>query len=409
MKKLNFTRSDKLTKLSSGKLVEIISTDGEWATSLKDQEISELGYLISDNNLDEDVKPLFDEDDENPFLYNKAMKCLFIEYLFNIWEAETSIEYARLALQEGEVYEEKFDKSLIDFSEEEVIEAINGLGDKFSFYGLKYRIKIYKDYYNFYSKNYGFKEKDNLWAKYQTTKVLSQVLSVEEEEKNLTREDLVSLFHSMMNHQQGIIPLLIFEGINLSRIEERDELRHILKTDVSSDSILIRAYTDELDGHGFNLAVDRFIEIDEDVMRCVVKTVMTDSIIRINRHEFEYLELADTPYLLRSSMGRRPKEKDDSLSISYGGTYNRFKECRKQMESVNSEFDNFSTRYIANCGRSYYISRYMNEGLSETDAIIKTLKRFGEWNTIGNYKQDVKLDTNKIRIARLRRSYGLYN
>lgn len=50
----------------------------------------------------------------------------------------------------------------------------------------------------------------------------------------------------------------------------------------------------------------------------------------------------------------------------------------------------------------------MNEGQSETEAIVNTLKRFGEWNTIGDHKEDVKLDTNKNRIARLRRSYSMY-
>lgn len=409
MKVLNFTASEQLIKLiSSRKLANIVFEDGEWAVGLKDSELATLGYLISNNKIDEEVNPIFEEESKNPFIFNQASKSIFIAHLSNIWESESSVEYAQLALEEVESYEIKFNKSLLLFSEDETVQTINSLGDRFSFYGLKFRIKIYKDYYNFYAKEYGIKEKDNLWARYQTTKNLSEILSVDEEERNLTRDDLMSLFNTLINSQQGIIPLMIFEGVYMSRIDERDELRNLMKSDVHTKHISVRAYTDEKDGRGFNMSVDRKLEMDQDVMKCIAKTSLSENMIRINKHDFESIDLIDTPYILRSMKGRRMKEDSQSQILSYGGAYNRFKECRKQMDSISSQFDDFSIKYIANCGKSYYIKRYMEGGMSETEAIIKTLKRFGDWNTNGHHSQEVKLDTNKVRIARLRRSYSMY-
>ncbi|MGX4686906.1 hypothetical protein JNUCC83_08385 [Vagococcus sp. JNUCC 83] len=408
MKILFFRTSEKLSELTSGKLNRVISNDGEWINCLNDSDLPILGALISSNELDDEVNPLFEGEKENPFNFNRAAKSIFITHLSNIWESESSVEYAQLALEGVESYETKFNKSLLLFSEEEIIQTINGLGDRFSFYGLKFRIKIYKDYHNFYSREYGLMVKENLWAKYQTTKNLSMILSVDEKKKNLTRDDLISLFNTMINPQQGIIPLLIFEGITLSRIDESDELRHLLKNDVDTESICIKSCTDKLDNRGFNLSIDRTLELDQEVMKCIDRAANSENMIRINRHEFEYLNLVETPYLLRSAEGRRDKLNSPSGTLSYGGTINRIKECRRQMESINPEIDDFSTRYIANCGKSHYINKFMKNGLSETEAIIKTLKRFGEWNSNGIFEEEVKLDTNKIRIARLRRIYTMY-
>lgn len=408
MKILFFKSSEKLSELTSGKLNKVVSSEGEWVDQLNDSDLPLLGALISRNKLDDEVKPSFDDYSENPFNFNRAAKSIFITHLSNIWESESSVEYARLAMEEIEPFETMFNKSLLLFSEEEIIQTINGLGDRFSFYGLKFRIKIYKDYYNFYSKEYGLTKKENLWAKYQTTKNLSRILSVDEEEKNLTREDLISLFNTMMNPQQGIIPLLIFEGVTLSRVDESDELRHLQKSDIHTESIQIKPCTNKLDGRGFNLSVDRILDLDQEVIKCVHRASATESMIRMNRHEFEHLNLIETPYLLRSADGRRDKLNSSSATLSYDGAINRFRECQRQMESINPEIDDFSPRYIANCGKSHYINKFMKSGLSETEAIIKTLQRFGEWNSNGIFEEEVKLDTNKIRIARLRKIYTMY-
>ena len=142
-------------------------------------------------------------------------------------------------------------------------------------------------------------------------------------------------------------------------------------------------------------------------MRCIAKAISSDSIVRVNRHNLDINKLSDTPYVLRGIVGRKQKNTNSQI-LSYGAAYDRLQECKNQYESYNVELDDFSANYIAMCGKSYYIYKYMNEGQSETEAIVNTLKRFGEWNTIGDHKEDVKLDTNKNRIARLRRSYSMY-
>ncbi|MBO1087165.1 hypothetical protein [Enterococcus mundtii] len=407
MKKLLFVANEQLQKLTKGNLSKVVGTDGEWAEKITEKDLAKLGALIIQNDLDDVVQAEFDEEDyEVDFSFNKVAKSIFITHLSNIWERENGIGYAIKALSEIERFETKFKKSAIMFKEEEIKEAIEGIGDRTNFYGLKFKIKIYKDYYNFFAKDLGLKAKDNLWALYQNAKKLATVIGTKEGDRLLKREDLIDLFNTMMNPQQGIVPLLIFEGLSISRKYEVDDIRTLKRENVFSHKLKLEALTDEVDGRGYRVSVDREIEIDPEVMVCIAKASASENIVRANKHELEILKLKDTPFVLRGAIGRKMSSSGDILS--YGGVYDRLLECQRQFESLNVEIDDFSAGYIANCGKSFYIDKFMSEGNSETEAIIKTLKRFGEWNTIGDHKQDVKLDTNKIRIARLRRSYPLY-
>ena len=65
---------------------------------------------------------------------------------------------------------------------------------------------------------------------------------------------------------------------------------------------------------------------------------------------------------------------------------------------------------MSSCGKSYYITRYMSEGLTEKEAVVKTLKRFGEWNhdPDGDHEKETNNTTNISRVNRLIRSYPIY-
>ena len=261
MKILKFTTNEKLTKLASGKLAKVISEDGEWAVSLTDKELSTLGALVRKNDLENQIEVNFENIDVN-FEINRASKMIFLTYISNVWESERSFEYAKATLVEIELFEEKYGRSSIDFNGKEVIDTINGLGDRTNFYGLKFKIKVLKEYFDFYSKELGLKSKDNKWAQYYSSRKLSEILDTEERSVDLTRKNLVDLFNSMTNPQQGIIPLLVFEGLNFSKTDEVDEVRNLKIKDVHSEGIFVPSTTDEVDGRGFRLSVDREIEVE---------------------------------------------------------------------------------------------------------------------------------------------------
>lgn len=410
MKTLNFTANDELKRLGKGKISEVVSSNGEWVSKLSDKELQKLGALTIKNNLDNEIELEFIDEDEGEipvYKVDKVAKFIFLTYQSGIFDSSRSYEYTRNTLMDIEKFEERFGTSAFMFNEDQVIETIKELGKRSKFYGIKARIKVLNDYFNFYAKEFGLKKSDNQWSKYYTTKKLEVVLEVNQKVVNLKREDLINLFNHMTNPQQGIIPILLFEGLALSSSDDKDDIRFLKMDNIDRDSVFLKARTKEVDDRGFRLSVDRKIQLDEDVMNCIVKTMTTDSMVRISHYDLEVKKLMDTPYLLRGIEGRRRK-RDTGLEFSYSAAYDRLIECQKNYEELNVEIDDFSSKYIANCGKSYYIFKLMDEGKTETEAIIEVLQRFGDWNTVGDIDKDVKLDTNKNRMARLRRSYKLY-
>lgn len=142
-------------------------------------------------------------------------------------------------------------------------------------------------------------------------------------------------------------------------------------------------------------------------MNCLMKSISSNILVSYRRHTVELSPLVGTEYVIRAAKGKRRKNVEDDR-ISYGGIYERLLECERQYEALDPDIGDFSATFIRNCGKSHYVKRYMDEGYKETEALIKVLKRCGEWNYNGSLKDEVKLDTNKIRMARLRRSYSLY-
>ena len=182
MKILNFINNSKLDKLVSGNIADVVSKDGEWAISLKDEELSKLGSIIHENNLENEVKARFSEEDNFDLEVNKVSKYIFLVYLSTIWESNRSFEYAKNTLMVIEPFELEVGKSILEFNEEEIIKTITGLGGINNFYGLKFKIKVMKEYYDFYAKELGLDTKDNEWSKYYTTRTLAELIDVDKKQ-----------------------------------------------------------------------------------------------------------------------------------------------------------------------------------------------------------------------------------
>ncbi|MGM0215270.1 hypothetical protein IGI42_002864 [Enterococcus sp. AZ109] len=150
------------------------------------------------------------------------------------------------------------------------------------------------------------------------------------------------------------------------------------------------------------------IEIDDEVYQALLKTMNTKDMFFIGRYGYLTEELKNTPFLL-TTVEKRKQRSDGNEWISNDGLNSRLLVCKENMEVRHSEIADFRTTYIANCGKAHYIKKYMSEGQKETEAIINTLKRFGEWNSCGDLSKEKMNATNKIRISRLRTSYPLYD
>ena len=418
MKRLIFHKTDRLTELCSGKMSRIVSKDGDWTSELSNAELAKLGAIITKERLDKEInleaitQEELDYDIEFDYDVNRTQKVIFLSYLSDIWETYYTVLVAGRFLKEIEYYELEVGKQFIEFNEDEAIETIKSLGGRNSFFGLKNKLRIAREYFEFYMNEFGLTQKDNFWKKYGSIKGLADLIDTEQKENNITREDLLNLFDKMTNPQQAIVPILIFEGLTFSR-EDKDEIRFLKKQDVKRDGVFVRAHTEGKDGQGFSHSVDRFVEMDKEIIDRLLISIQSDSIIRQNRsiggkQGIDILPLKETEYVLRSSKGRRESGSGDVAS--YGGTYERLRYCYVQLQSLGFDIETSSSKYMASCGKSYYITRYMSEGLTEKEAVIKTLKRFGEWNYDPNrdHQKEVNNTTNISRINRLIRSYPIY-
>lgn len=414
MKTLIFNANKKLTNLLNGKIKEVVEKSGEWALSLSDAELATLGYIITREGLDEDIDAHFEESEsdsvvaiETDFKINPTQKKIFLAYLSDIWESDVSIYFASKFLEEIEEFEAEYGKQFIEFDEDETIAYIQGMRGRNSFHSLKRKINVGMKYFDFYMSPFGLNKKQNFWRKYNLTKTLVKIVKLDNSERNLTKEDLLNLSDSTVSPQQSIIPILLFEGLSYSK-GETDTLRFLKKEDIKENGIFIKAYTNDRDESGFKLSVDRFIDLDEDVMDVLIQASQSRSIARIWRSELGVLELKDSVYVLRAAEGKRSSSGGDE--ISYGGVYERLQYCHTQLEAMGLVLDSLGRIYISNCGKSHYIKKYMNEGCTEREAVIKTLKRFGEWNYGDNTseEEEARLKTNKARISRLTHSYSMY-
>ena len=88
MKILNFINNSKLDKLVSGNIADVVSKDGEWAISLKDEELSKLGSIIHENNLNVYNKQLMDTLYEKIYVNDQKQK----DFIYKFFDNEKMIK-----------------------------------------------------------------------------------------------------------------------------------------------------------------------------------------------------------------------------------------------------------------------------------------------------------------------------
>lgn len=319
--------------------------------------------MIMDNY--SDVGELIVSEREINFNYNDTMKKVFLLDLSEKWIAEISMNTAINALEEVSAYEKKYMKSVLDFNEEEIKYSIIDMFSGLMYHKLRSTVNIIARLQEFYKE---VKEPQFEWRAYGKVDMLRKTLGGTISQDIVTKKDLLNLVSVMPNVQESIIPLLIFEGVNFSKVEEVDELRYLKVSDIQGNKIIIR---------GTNA---RVLDIDNDVAEALEKAINAEYLFKTVQHELRYIELEDTEFILRPSILSR-KRKDTSYDMdvmSFRGVYSRFSLCREQIESTMYDVP-FSPKAVENFGKVYYVTRYIADGLNMYEAIRQTLKRFGTW------------------------------
>ena len=337
----------------------------------------------------------------------KTFKDITIVALSSEWKLKEGLLKATKAFETISKYEMKNQKPAFDFTPSEIKESVADiLSKKKKIYSTRFIVKTIVEYSRLFNKD---TMKD--WEHYLTVGNLADLGGFQESRVNIKKQDLINLFDSQDDPQTFIIPLLLFEGVRLNRGQDIDEIRGLTKSAVGNNSIFIPATTDEVDSEGFRYSIDRQIEVGEEVAKRVKMASNQTGVYRKQRFTQIFLPLLKTKYVLRPV---EMKNNVDTDTLSYVGVGGRLKKCKEAAELIYDSVDEFTSKYIINCGKAYYISLYMKQGDGEKEAIIKTLKRFGEWNSKEDeavderHKLECRHKSNVTRITRLKKTYHYY-
>ena len=384
--------------------VEMLVGEEKWRQLLKSDDLAKLTCIVSDYGVvNIEVDGL-----KGDFKYDNVKKRAFLVDLSEFWTADITISTAVNALERVESIEVEYDKSVLDFNEEEMRKTIVALFEEMKYHRLRARLNVISRLQDFYFCTTN-DEPLHLWASLKSVKALREILSnTSIKEDSLSKKDLINLSRMMPNAQDSVIPLLIFEGVRLSKNEELDELRYLEKKDLSQDNVLTIKGKD-----GENGVYKREIQLSNDVAN-VVRNASNESFISATMHgKTRYLELNDTKYILRPSMfGKKKVTNTESESISFRGAYGRVLSCKETFESVMYDVP-FSPKSIEKFGKVYYVNKLVNEGYALSEALKQTVIRFGAWKKVEEGVSEKEKENinamNYQSVTRLKAIWQVYN
>lgn len=388
---IKFTNFIRMFKDSDDRLV----SGTEWIDSIKEKDIKELVFEFTK------VEGLFsisllDKYEDIAFEYCDSKKKLFLIYLSKEWESPISMASAINALLRVDELEQGYERSILRLDNEEISQCIVSLFSEMEYHKLRYQINIISRYQRFFEKQTKIEVK---WETYKDVKVLKEIIGDGAKEHILTKKDLIDLTKRMPNIQDSVIPLLIFEGVAFSKVDEIDELRYLKTNDLNRGELTI-------EGNGNRVKGRRIIRLSPEVADLVNDAIKQDYIVKKVGGDDDLVPLESTKFILRPAEKSRKKVKTEEHCdvLSYRGAYSRVNNCRGHIEQLLYDV-RFTPKSIETFGKIYHINKLINEGFSEIESITETLARFGDWYPEEDGKRNPK---NSQQINRLRKEWLLY-
>lgn len=373
--------------------IDALEGCNDWVGNLKMPKIKKLVVALSELN---DFLKISIADKEINYNNYDNLKKLFLIDLSEEWNSEIGMSTAINAMEEVDRLEEMFGKCVSKFTTEQMKEATLDLFSEKKYYKLRSQLNIISRFQIFYKE---FFENDAKWKDIINQDDIKSIIGDEARKNILTKKNLLDLFKNTSNAQDAIIPILIFEGLTYSKVDEADELRYLKKEDLKNGRLIVRGSSDSQSNR-------REIKVDSDIEKAIIEAINQDAIVRRNNYETMITPLKDTEYIVRAGQVGRKKENHlhDENVISFRGVYNRIVACKTVIESMMYDIP-FSPKSIETYGKIYYINRFMNEGFDIKEALEMTLKRFGDWYQDGDGSNDPR---NKQLINRLKKVWEIY-
>ena len=219
-----------------------ISNKTNWFEKVDTEVLKKICVVTNDYN---DILVIeFQEREDLEYQFDDALKKLFILALSDTWSSEISISSVVNTFKIIENKEKEFNKSVMQFQESEIEESLIDLFGRSYYFRLRHGINIFSKLQTFY------KDYINMtasWETYKDQQRIEGIIGQEVKRDIVTKKDLLHLISVMPNVQESIIPLLIFEGVSFSKIEEMrtqfiSDVSHELKTPIA----LIQGYAEGL-------------------------------------------------------------------------------------------------------------------------------------------------------------------
>lgn len=332
-------------------------------------------------------------DDYIYFQQDDIMKKIFLAERSRVWAYDTTVIMAVSHFLEVDDFEDAHNVSILDFNDRQIKETIIGLYKGHRLQLLYSKVRILATYSRSYKG-----QAARLWDYYKTPSVLAELMGSSQtiSDKLITKENLVNLYRDNPNPQFAIIPILIFEGVRFSTVDEVDELRFIRNEDVYQHGIFLRS--------GGTSAKGRFLELDKDVIK-MVKTAMRQKEFYGNIRRNDKAVFEETGYLLKPAGSRLQKN-----PMSYSGVRIRYQEFEENAAMVYG-CDQMGTIILQNCGKVHHIRRQVDSGVELNDALIKTLERYNDYEYFGDgdgKSSHTINESNRTRLNRLRTVWITY-
>ncbi|UUV99374.1 hypothetical protein [Vagococcus luciliae] len=330
-------------------------------------------------------------DNEIIFTYGDSSKKVFLSNLSELWETESSLNYAYRVLDWVEEVESISNKPIYMANKNEVTDIIPVVFNDTSYYGMRFRVKVFMEIQLFLEEFIKVELNSLGWEIYFKSDRFRNIFLVDEP---ITKEELLKLFNISKNAQNGIIPLLIFEGLTFSRIEEKDEIRYLKELNIKNNEIKIEKEDNN----------SRIIHIDNEI-RHAISNVIHEKYILQNRFGHEDIKMLNkSEYLLKVAKNNGT----NNNILTYRGAYSRLSHCFDTYQ-INISHKTINPKIIKLSGQYHYINKYISEGFTQQEAMRRTLKRFGEWVFLKDVKKEPSHMSNRQKMNRLKKKWEVYN
>lgn len=241
------------------------------------------------------------------------------------------------------------------------------------------------------------KEIKNIWAGLIISNFVTEVYSGEKMKDDsdlITQEDLIALAEAADSLQEGIIPLLIFEGVQFLTTEE-SELTNLKKQDFDAKKETVRV-SNRFSRNKFG--AEREIFLGKTISELAEDAAYEREMYHSKRQTD--VPLVDSQYVFRGFAENSTAKMD--VKASHTLVLARIRRMSNLFEEQFGK-KGFSNKKLVVAGKVWHTQKYLEEGFVEKEAYEQTLKRFGEWRILGNEKLERDSTVNNTLMQRLKR------